>query len=102
MRLHFLFTSYLNMFVYDPLTNQVLLGNLIPQGNRSIADKKSHFMTVDKIVAKMHVGDTFLESEDQIQDKVIDQFKSNEAMWISDFDNFMPNGNPFLIPNKVV
>ena len=50
----------------------------------------------------MHVGDTFLESEDQIQDKVIDQFKSNEAMWISDFDNFMPNGNPFLIPNKVV
>jgi hypothetical protein len=23
-------------------------------------------------------------------------------MWISDFDNFMPNGNPFLIPNKVV
>jgi len=29
-------------------------------------------MTVDKIVAKMHVGDTFLESEDQIQDKVID------------------------------
>ena len=29
-------------------------------------------MTVDKIVAKMNVGDTFLEAEDQIEDKVID------------------------------
>ncbi len=60
MRLHFLVTTFLNMYVYDPRTKEVVLGHPL-QGNRSIAEKKSHFMTVDKIVAKMHVGDTFLE-----------------------------------------
>jgi hypothetical protein len=32
---------------------------------------------------------------------VIEQYKNNDAMWISDFDGFMPLGNPFLLKKGV-
>jgi hypothetical protein len=105
MRLHFLVTSYLNLYLEDKKSKEVILGHSLsqeglkhPYGARwwTVADKRCHLMTVDKVVAHMHVGDTFLEHEDQVQDRVITQYKRDEAMWISDFDGFMPLGNPFL------
>jgi len=54
-------------------------------------------MTVDKVVAELHVGDTMLEEEDQIRDKVIRNYGRDEGYWISDFDGFMgQTGNDFL------
>lgn len=43
----------------------------------------------------MHVGDTFLEKEEQIEDRVIKQYERDEGLIISDFDGFM-GGNPFV------
>ena len=65
--------------------------------DRTLADKKSHIMVVDKIVAEVHVGDTFLEREEQIRDRVIKQYARDEGLSISDFDEFMPQGNPLII-----
>ena len=98
MRLHFLVTSYLNFYIIDKSTKEVMYGHSLTLSDkgRSIADKRSHLMTVDKLVAEMHVGDTFLDSEEQIQDRVIKQFKRDEGIMISDFDGFMRDGNPFL------
>ena len=60
MRLHFLVSTYLNLYVWDPVTQKVVIGNKIPE-SRSLSHKKSHLLTIDKLVAEMHVGDTFLE-----------------------------------------
>jgi hypothetical protein len=64
MRLHFLVSSYLNIYLWDPVKEEALVGNTLlggGGGERSIADKKCHLMTVDKLVAKMRVGDTFMD-----------------------------------------
>ena len=53
-------------------------------------------MTVDKAVAEMHVGDTLLETQDQVQEKVIRNFTKDECMLISDFDCFVPKNNPII------
>ncbi len=63
MRLHFLVTSYLNMYVWDLEKKECVLGSVVGQ-SKNMSDKKCHLMTVDKLVAQMHVGDTFLETED--------------------------------------
>ncbi|TNV73089.1 hypothetical protein FGO68_gene10189 [Halteria grandinella] len=99
MRLKFLVTSYLNLYVWDPESQSVVLGHAVSRQphDRTIADKKSHMMTVDKLVAEIHIGDTFLERETQIKDRVIKQYAKDEGLCISDFDEYMPSGNPFII-----
>lgn len=67
MRLHFVVTSYLNLTVCSP--SQVVLGH--PVKSRTLSEKRSHLMTVDKLVAEMKVGDAFLESAEQLQDRVL-------------------------------
>ena len=52
-------------------------------------------MIVDKIVAEMYVGDTFLDKDEQIRDRVIKQYGKDEGVMKSDFDMYM-QGNPFL------
>jgi len=66
MRLSFLVTSYLNLYVWDSESQTVVLGHAVSRQphDRTVADKKSHLMTVDKLVAEIHVGDSFLEKED--------------------------------------
>ena len=62
MRLHFVFTSYIELYLWCPEKREVVLGSPeLVGGARGIAQKKSHIMTVDKAVAEMHVGDTILE-----------------------------------------
>jgi hypothetical protein len=61
MRLHFLVSTYLNLYIWDPITKNPVLGNPILNKRPSISDKKSHLITFDKLVAEMYVGDTFLE-----------------------------------------
>lgn len=96
MRLHFLVTSYLNLYVWDPRSNDFVIGSKHPYP-KTIANKQSHLMTVDKLVAELHVGDTLLEEEDQIKDKVIKHYSRDEGYFISDFDGFMGHhGNEFL------
>ena len=63
MRLHFLVTTYIDLYLWCPETKQVVLGNP-SDGTRGIQNKKTHLMTVDKAVAEMHVGDTFLDKQD--------------------------------------
>ncbi len=53
-------------------------------------------MTFDKLVAEMYVGDTFLEAQDQIEDRVIKEYKIDEHLYISDIDGFMPEGNAYI------
>lgn len=64
MRLNFLISTYLTLYLWDPSTKTALLGNPILNKQRLISEKKSHLVTFDKIVAEMYVGDTFLEAED--------------------------------------
>ena len=98
MRLHFLVSTYLNLYVWDPVAKASVYGHAVSlqENPRTIADKKSHLMTIDKLVAKVKVGDTFLETDDQIADKVIKQYERDEGLMISDFDGFMAGGNPFV------
>jgi hypothetical protein len=53
-------------------------------------------LTFDKLVAEMYVGDTFLEAQDQIEDRVIKEYKIDEHLYISDIDGFMPEGNAYI------
>ena len=94
MRLHFVVTSFLNLTVRSA-AGAVVVGH--PVRARTTAEKRSHLMTVDKLVAEMRVGDAFLESAEQIQDRLVTQFRKDEGLEISDFDAFMPHGNPFLL-----
>ena len=97
MRLHFLVTSYIDLYLWCPQTKQVVLGNPDLTGaSRNVAHKKSHIMTIDKAVAEMHVGDTMLETSDQMQDRVIKHYLRDESLLISNFDSFMPLGNQIL------
>ena len=66
MRLHFLVSSYLNIYVQSKKTKEVVFGYSLGDRPRTIADKRSHLMTVDKVVAEMHVSDAFLETAEQI------------------------------------
>jgi hypothetical protein len=52
-------------------------------------------MTVDKIVFQMRVNETFrpLSVNEKQQ---IKSFGKREGVYISDFDGFMPNGNPII------
>jgi hypothetical protein len=64
------------MYVQDKTTKEVVYGHALsrthdPNTKRIISDKKSHLMIVDKIVAEMYVGDTFLDKDEQIRDRVI-------------------------------
>ena len=94
MRLHFVVTSFLNLTVHS--NAGVVLGH--PVRSRTIAEKRSHLMTVDKLVAEMRVGDALAESQEQIEDRLVKQYRKEEGLEISDFDGFMPHGNPFLLP----
>ena len=52
MRLQFLVSTYLEVYVWDPKERKVVLGNPLMEGNhsRTVANRKSHLMTVDKLV----------------------------------------------------
>jgi len=60
MRLHFLVTSFLNLYIWDPASKQVVVGRQLPRSNKSIVDKQSHTLVIDKLVAEMHLGDLML------------------------------------------
>ena len=68
MRLHFLVSGYLNLYIWDPVKKEVVLGSSVMNlgRQRGNQDKKSHLFVVDKLLAEMNIGDTFLEQEEKI------------------------------------
>jgi hypothetical protein len=53
-------------------------------------------MTVDKVICEFRAGHSLLDINEQLEEKSILAFGKNEGIMITDFDNFMENGNPFL------
>ena len=57
-------------------------------------------MTLDKIVAKMSMSDAEMNGSyfgNLEREHVNKMIGKNQKMFISDFDEFMPNGNPIVI-----
>eukprot|EP00347_Sterkiella_histriomuscorum_P003314 403364758 len=94
MRLHLLVTTYLNMYVVDSETGEPLLGHSL-NSKESQAHKKSHIMIVDKKVSETFVGDSIMDQDEQISNKLIKHYTRDEEMYITDFDNYM-RGNPYV------
>ncbi len=62
MRCYFLVTTFLNLYVTDTLTGEVVIGNTLKHIDRSsLAHKKSHLMVVDKKVAEIYLADSLME-----------------------------------------
>ena len=53
--------------------------------------KQSHLITLDKPVMEMQMIEAFKEEGQKIR-----TFGKREGLMISDFDNFMPHGNPIV------
>ena len=76
-----------------------IIGEPLPEKLSSI-HKAAHFMTLDKIVAKMSMSDAEMNGSyfgNLEREHVNKMIGKNQKMFISDFDEFMPNGNPIVI-----
>lgn len=55
MRLYFVIGTHLNIYIEDQNTGKAIVGQ--PLGKRTIGNRKSHLMTVDKIVGEFKAID---------------------------------------------
>lgn len=95
MRMHFLVHTYINLYVWDPENEAELVGYRMRE--RSQATKQSHMLTLDKLVCEMPLRESFNPQQDELTNKEwMQQYGQNEGVYISDFDNFMPRGNPVV------
>lgn len=97
MRLYFVVHTYMNISV--DYRNQVgeesqtVVGCKIKAKN--LSTRQSHYMTIDKSVFSMLVNETFIPETFE-QKQAIKTFGKREGILISDFDGFMPGGNPIV------
>lgn len=87
MRLHFVVHSFINLYVTQG--DQEIAGHKIIE--RNTANKQSHLLTIDKPVLEMQMIEAFKEESQKIR-----IFGKREGLMISDFDEFMPQGNPIV------
>lgn len=87
MRLHFVVHSFINLYVTQG--DQEIAGHKVIE--RNIATKQSHLLTIDKPVLEMQMIEAFKEESQKIR-----IFGKREGLMISDFDDFMPRGNPIV------
>ena len=55
-RFHFMIHSHINMFGVNRETGECILGQPLPE-KLSVSNLGAHFMTLDKVVTEMTVGD---------------------------------------------
>jgi hypothetical protein len=53
-------------------------------------------MTVDKIICDFPAFHSLLDKEEQLEEKSINFYGKNDGVMITDFDDFMENGNHFI------
>lgn len=97
MRLHFVVHTYLNMTMSDG-QGALMVGNRVAERTR--ANIQSHLVTIDKQVMRMKVQEAF-NPDQKTAASDIKTFGRREGILISDVDDFMPRGNPFVnFPNE--
>ena len=95
MRLYFQVNTFMNLYLWDPAQKAEVIGSRVRE--KTLATKKSHLLTIDKLVMQMPLKHAY--NQDQLPDTnkdVLKQRGPNEGVYISDFDNFMPKGNPIV------
>ena len=79
--------TYCNIYVTT--SGEPLFGHKILNKNRTT--KKSHLLTFDKPVLSVPMIEAFRDGE-----KEATLYGRKEGLILSDFDDFMPKGNPFV------
>ena len=63
----------------------------------SPANKSSHLMSVDKIVAQFKIIDLCLLTEDEVKKRNLFKLTTkSDYLFVSDFDDYMSNRNPIV------
>ena len=61
MRMNFLVHTYINIILWDPVNKVDIVGCRLKE--RTIVNKKSHLLTIDKIVCEMPLTATFNQDQ---------------------------------------
>lgn len=86
--------TFINLYIVDENNNPVI-GEPLPSKLSSV-HKGAHFMTLDKVVAEMHMSDAQMDGQyfggdpESGADPSNKAIGKNQKIVISDFDEYMP------------